>query len=507
MIVLDGVGLGCDGIAALAHRRDDFRLGDGVLAGVARTAEYAATAADQRPVYGRTTGVGANRAAVVDDPAAHAAGLLHSHATGAGPRRSRDRVRAMLAVRLNQLAAGGSGVAPGIVEALAALLGQDALPPVRELGSIGTGDLPALAVTALALAGEVPTDPPFAGPHVRFGAGDALPFLSSNAAALGDAALAVVGLRRLATAANAVTALTLVGVDGNLEAYSPLIEATTPFPGTARVCRLVRSLVGGLLDEPALPARIQDPFGLRVFPQVQGALLDQLDRLDATVTAMVNAAAENPVLIPDVGVAHHGGFYAALLAQNLDATVLAATQSAQLSLARTTMFSEPELTGLTPFLGDPASPGASGVMIVEYVAASAVSTLRHLAQPATLQTVTLSRGAEEDASFASLAARQAYDAVAAYRTVLACELVGALRCLRMRGLDPAGDAPTGKTLAGDVTAGGVAGDLPTDGVRAALSAVRQRLDAGLADRDLTVDVEQAEAALDLLAEVVAAAER
>lgn len=471
MIVVDGTALTSADLCALARGQDSFRLGDGVLQTVALGADYAGRAAAQRPVYGRTTGVGANRDAVVGDPAEHAAGLLHSHATGAGPLRGRERVRAMLAVRLNQLAVGGSGVSPEVVVALAAMLEQDALPPVRELGSIGTGDLPALAVTALALCGEVRTDPPFTGPHARFGAGDALPFLSSNAAALGDAALAVDGLRRLALAATAVAALCLVGVEGNLEAFSTLVETTTPFPATARVCRVVRSLVG----EPRLPARIQDPFGLRVFPQVQGALLDQLDRLDTTVAAMVNAATENPVLIPDVGVAHHGGFYAALLAQNLDAAVLAATQSAQLSLARTTMLSEPELTGLTPFLAGDV-PGASGVMIVEYVAASAVSALRHVAQPATLQTVTLSRGAEEDASFASLAARQAYEAVGLYRTVLACELVVAVRCARMRGIDGGAPEPV-------------------------LAAARG-LGDDLRDRDLSADVARAEQLLDGLADLV-----
>jgi histidine ammonia-lyase len=44
----------------------------------------------------------------------------------------------------------------------------------------------------------------------------------------------------------------------------------------------------------------------------------------------------------------------------------------------------------------------------------------------------LSHGLEEAASFASQAARQAQRAADAYRTVLACELVVAVRALRMR---------------------------------------------------------------------------
>ena len=121
--------------------------------------------------------------------------------------------------------------------------------------------------------------------------------------------------------------------------------------------------------------------------------------------------------------------------QSLDALVLALAQSAQLSLARLTMLAEPAYTGMHPFLGD-GTPAASGVMIVEYSAASALAELRALATPAGIQVVTLSRGVEEDASFATLAAQQALGAVSRFRAVLAAELVAALRCLRMQGSRP-----------------------------------------------------------------------
>ncbi|MDQ2740035.1 MAG: aromatic amino acid ammonia-lyase, partial [Actinomycetota bacterium] len=121
--------------------------------------------ADDRPLYGRTTGVGANRTVrPVGDPTSLARSVLRSHATSAGVPRSAERVRAMLLVRLNQLAAGGSGVAPAVVAGLCRMINDDSLPLVRELGSIGTADLSALASTALALMGEGPTSRPPAGP-------------------------------------------------------------------------------------------------------------------------------------------------------------------------------------------------------------------------------------------------------------------------------------------------------------------------------------------------------
>jgi len=113
-------------------------------------------------------------------------------------------------------------------------------------------------------------------------------------------------------------------------------------------------------------------------------------------------------------------------------------------------------------------------MALEYVAAAALGDLRALAPPAGLQSVVVSRGVEEDASFASLAARQALGAAPPLRTLLACELVAAVRASRL------GDVPSGELLR---TAADICAQLPEQ---------RQ-------DRDLTADVELAERLLARLA--------
>jgi histidine ammonia-lyase len=304
---------------------------------------------------------------------------------------------------------------------------------------------------------------------VPVGSGDALGFMSSNAAALGDTALALAGLRPLAHAALTVAALSHTAVDGNAEAYAAAVERTTPFPGARAVCAAMRARLTGA----APAARIQDPFALRALPQVHGAFLDRLDELDAVFAAMANAPSENPLLLPGEPVAHHGAFHAVYLAQALDAARSALAQAAELGLRRITMFAEPALTGQPPFLAD-GTPGASGAMVLEYTAAAALGRLRAAAAPVAIQTITLSRGLEEDGSFASLGASTALAAVPAYRTLVACELVVALRCLRLRGI------PVPAAL-GDVVE--CCAGLPAD----------------LQDRDLTGDIAAAEELLPALA--------
>ncbi|KOT93618.1 hypothetical protein ADK70_13420 [Streptomyces rimosus subsp. pseudoverticillatus] len=132
-----------------------------------------------------------------------------------------------------------------------------------------------------------------------------------------------------------------------------------------------------------------------------------------------------------------------------------------------------DFTRLRPFLGDHA-PAGSGVMILEYAAGAALADLRAASQPAYLGHAVLSRGVEEQAGFASLAARQALRAGVAYRRVPACELVAAVRALRMRSLEPEPGVPTARAFA--VAAGA--------------------LDARMADQPLTADVAVAETLLD-----------
>ncbi len=77
-------------------------------------------------------------------------------------------------------------------------------------------------------------------------------------------------------------------------------------------------------------------------------------------------------------------------------------------------------------------------MLLEYVSQSAVADIRRFAAPAALGNAVLSRGVEEHAGFSTQSARATGDAASAYRVVLACELVAAVRALRMQRRAPAG---------------------------------------------------------------------
>ena len=216
-IVIDGSSLTCAEVAAVARGEAEVTVAAAAVHAAQAAWQVARGVAARRPVYGRTTGVGANRTVDLagSDAAQHGLRLLRSHAAGAGPPLDPDLGRAMLLTRLNQIGAGGSGVDPALLEVLADAINRGFTPPVPLYGAIGTGDLTALASTGLCLLGERAwrpgTGPP---PRWPLRPAEALGFLSSNAATLGEAALACHDLVGLGRAAIVVAALSLLAVRG-----------------------------------------------------------------------------------------------------------------------------------------------------------------------------------------------------------------------------------------------------------------------------------------------------
>ena len=116
-------------VLAAAARADgplELELTAGARERMAAAHRTMAAATHLQDVYGRTTGVGANRDVQVDpeEARAHSVRLLRSHAGGMGRPLPPDIVRGTLVVRLAQMAAGGGGHRAEVADALIAALGM-----------------------------------------------------------------------------------------------------------------------------------------------------------------------------------------------------------------------------------------------------------------------------------------------------------------------------------------------------------------------------------------------
>ncbi|MCI1257033.1 aromatic amino acid lyase [Corynebacterium provencense] len=423
-----------DSLWRIAVEQDTVSVPDKVLDRIGRLHHRLESRDTSQPVYGRTTGVGGNKSTRLEGEG-HGMRLLRSHGLETGEPLDRPVVRGMIAVRASQLSHPGSGVPPELLQRLVGLLDADELPTVLSRSAIGTGDLSALAGLGLALAGERPCTPEMHQAPFRFSSDNALPFISSSALTVSRAVLSLVRLEKLTDAAAAVFALTASAVAANPQHWSAASARAAAAPGVPEVADLLRRLT----DSPAFHGpvpRVQERYGFRTFITVLGALVARTAALRDHLTALMNIAQENPLFVEaedgTVDAVHHGNFNQIELAQELDAVNLALACTCPLTESRIADAMDPGITGLPPFVAQ-GPEGSSGLMILEYVSSSAGAEMRASAAPVSLGTTTVSRGMEEDASFAPQAVDQLNRSLDAFEVQLACELFAAVRVLRLRG--------------------------------------------------------------------------
>ena len=431
-IVLDGATLTAPAIARIARERVPVEL-----AAAARERNAAARRAVEavlargEPLYGASTGVGPLREHNVDpgDRAEHQLALLRSHACGAGRELPEELVRAAMATRANQLGAGGAGVSDELLDALVGALNAGAIPTTRELGSLGTGDLTALADIGLALLGDG---------RVRLGPRDGLAFMSSNAVTIAHAALLVEDTSALLDRCLTVAALSFEAAGADPVVLDPRVHAGRHLPGQVAVAARMLQLLDGVDGRTRAGTLVQDPYPFRALPQVDGVVQEALLALDQVVTHELNLAGENALIVGDDEVAlANGNPHAAVLANAIDGLRTALAQSAALIAARVSALLDTSLTGLPAFLALDPGPD-SGALILEYTAHASAAEVRSLVTPVAAQTVSVARGVESHASLAPIAARRAHEALDALRVLVAVELVAAVRALRLAGHQPLG---------------------------------------------------------------------
>ncbi|MDP9168208.1 MAG: aromatic amino acid ammonia-lyase, partial [Actinomycetota bacterium] len=163
---------------------------------------------------------------------------------------------------------------------------------VLQYASIGTGDLAALAGTALTLIGERPATAALT-PMPTWGADSALPFMSSSALTVGRSCLAVDELNRLERASSIIYMLSFIALQGNPSAFSPVAARAAAAPNVDTVAARLRELFDGAGADHR-PARIQDPYGLRVYPVAHASVVASLGSVVAQLERTLNTAQENP---------------------------------------------------------------------------------------------------------------------------------------------------------------------------------------------------------------------
>ncbi|MGW6659606.1 aromatic amino acid lyase [Rhodococcus sp. NPDC055024] len=456
-VLLTGEGLTLVALERLAERRTQARYDENTRRRIKKAQNALLRVSRSRPIYGLSTGVGAKRFISVGRDTNSCLQLWRSHALNVGAPVDIRRTRAMLAIRANQIAKGGAGVSVELADALLAVLLADELPAVTYGASLGTADLAALSTTALYLVGERGTQLSSVNLNT-FNPNDALPFMSSSALTLADAAITLQDMRRSINAAIWLSTILFTELGGNAEH----ISADGLQGQTRGVQEVAASIRDSKSDRESSATRIQDPFCLRLMPQSLGTVVDAWRETEGAVVRGVNGAHENPLLTEDpVDVRHVGNFYMIELALAAEKLCSALAHEGSLLLNRISLSMDGRYTGVDDYLTD-GTPGASGAMMLEYSAASSLAEIRTTCNSTASYGIHISQGAEEHAPFTPLAIRRLSAAHQAYTNMAACLLVAISRLLALK--DPT-SSPTMTAM------------IPSS--------------SGLSDRNLTPDIREA----------------
>lgn len=423
-------------------------LADGVMSTVAKAASVVARAAEgNAAVYGVNTGFGllARQRIAPDALRQLQTNLVLSHAAGTGERLSRQVVRLILALKINSLARGHSGVRPDVIAALIALVDQEITPCIPGKGSVGaSGDLAPLAHLTATLIGVGDAEHqgrqmPAADALSRAGLGPLSLEAKEGLALLNgtqvSTALALAGLFETVRVFDAAIVSGAMSVDAAMGSDAPFddrIHAVRGHKGQSDAAAAYRDLLrgSGVRASHTDCDRVQDPYCLRCQPQVMGACLDLIRNSAATLVIEANAVTDNPLVFPEQEEIISGGnFHAEPVAFAADQLALALAEIGNLSERRMAMLVDPNHNGGLPaFLVDNGGEN-SGFMIAQVTAAALASENKGLAHPASIDTIPTSANQEDHVSMATWGARRLIEMTQNASAIIALELLAAAQAL------------------------------------------------------------------------------
>uniref|UniRef100_H2YBK7 Histidine ammonia-lyase n=1 Tax=Ciona savignyi TaxID=51511 RepID=H2YBK7_CIOSA len=406
---------------------------------------------ENKVVYGVSTGFG-NFANVVishDNLEMLQTNLIESHCAGVGPPLSPEKTRMLLALRINVLCKGFSGISLESLTTLVDAFNASCLPWIPEQGTVGaSGDLAPLAHMALGMMGKGKMWSP------RSGWADARIILEANSirplklkakeglalingtqfiAAIGSEA--VERARYIALQADVVAALTLEALQGTSRAFDAAIHGARPHKGQQAVAQRIRRLLqyGGtpseITENHKNCPRVQDAYTLRCCAQVHGIAHDTIDFVTNILNVELNSATDNPMVLIDRGETISGGnFHGEYPAKALDYLAIGVHEIAGMSERRIERLCNPAYSNLPAFLVKDGGFN-SGFMIPHCTAASLVSENKCLCHPSSVDSLSTSAGQEDHVSMGGWAARKALKVVSHVEYVVAIELLCACQAI------------------------------------------------------------------------------
>ncbi len=428
----------------------------------------------QRIIYGVNTSFGPMCNKIISDKEIETLqiNLIRSHAAGLGDPIKPYIARAILAVRLNTLVKGYSGVRIELLTFIRDLINIGVCPYIPECGSVGaSGDLIHLSHMGLAIIGE--GDVYYQGKlqkastlyaslgitPMTLSYKEGIAIINGTAAMTALAAFALFGAKKLLRLASVTGAFAIELFGGIDDAFDEDLHGVKPHPGQVAIADTIRSLYqgsgnitlrkdmhekirnqhnGGPVFETSI--NVQDVYSIRCTPQVLAPVSEALDYAVKTIETEANSSNDNPIIIPDKKKIIHGGnFHGQSIAYAMDMVSMAITTLCNLSERRINKLLDKNLNeGLPEFL-IPGTLGLTmGFMGAQYLATSTTAENRNLSAPMGVNSISSNQSNQDVVSMGTVAARKALKVITNTKHVLTLEILTDLQALSFRNAETLG---------------------------------------------------------------------
>lgn len=430
--------------------------------------------ASNKVVYGVNTGFGLFQNVVVteDQTIELQENLIRSHAAGVGEPLRKETTRMMLALRINILCKGFSGISKENLLKMKEAFNNDCIPVVPRQGTVGaSGDLAPLSHIALSLMGESEMwdetgkeklcskevlrskgcEP------IKLGAKEGLAMINGTQLITSIGCEALIRSENIIKQAIIVAALSCEALFGTARAFNPHIHNARPHFGQKYVAEFLRKLLppsikddnfDKLVEGDMLYSELkmstgkakeatQDAYSLRCTPQVYGISYDTVQFARSILEIEINSATDNPMVIQELNETMSGGnFHGEYPAKACDYLAIGVQEIGQMSERRLERMCNPACSEKTAYLPAFAIRNGglnSGFMIAHCTAAALVSENKVYSHPASADSISTSAAQEDHVSMGGMAARKALKVVENIEYVIAIEMLCALTCLDLHG--------------------------------------------------------------------------
>ncbi len=475
IVVLNGHDLTIEGIVAIGVGDAQVDLDPAALERCRESRGFLKAEIDaRRIIYGVNTSFGPMCNKIIEDSQIEAlqVNLIRSHAAGLGDPLKYYMAQGVLAVRLNTLVKGYSGVRVELLEFMRDMINHGIAPYIPECGSVGaSGDLVHLAHMALGIIGQgqVYHHGRLTDAATAFAAEGMVPMVLSykegialingTSAMTALAAFALAGAEKLLRVGCVTAALALEIFGGIDDAFDEDLHRVKPHPGQIEVAATIRRLYAGSRNitlrsnvhdlirqqatgEPVFETciNVQDVYSIRCTPQVLAPVAEALSQIRQSVETEANSSNDNPIIIPrERKIIHGGNFHGQSIAFAMDSLCLVLPKLCTLSERRLNKLLDKNLNEGLPEQLIAGTPGLTmGFMGAQYVATSSTAEVRQLANPVGTLSISCNASNQDVVSMGTVAARKAIRAVSCAKHVVTVEVLADLQALSFRQADRLG---------------------------------------------------------------------